>query len=202
VQALGGRTALARATTRVLHGTQTTRDLVTVPITVQEKVTGEYRIDVDSKPQPTSRVFDGKNAWTVAFGNARDLEGILAAQVSRPSDFGLALDIRQRYQALEAQRYGNIDGTDVIVVAARANPDVIDMLAFERQSGLLKRRTIQTRTPYGALVEQVDYSDYRDAGGIKMPFQVKYTNWREATTEKFTDATIDAPVDASAFAKK
>jgi len=202
VAAMGGQAALAQAKTRVLHGTQTTRDLVTVPITVQEKASGEYRIDVDQKPQPTVRVFDGKNAWTVAFGNTHDLEGIQAAQVSRPSEFGLPANIKQRYQTLQVGRYGNVDGVDTIIVTARANADVTEQLQFERQSGLLKRRTIQTRTPYGALVEQVDYSDYRDAGGIKMPFVVKYTNWRDATTEKFTDVKINAPIDDSAFVKK
>jgi hypothetical protein len=202
VEAMGGQAALSQAKTRVLHGTATTRDLVTTPITVQEKATGEYRIDVDSKPQPTVRVFDGKTGWIRASGNVRDLEGIQIALVSRPSEFGLPLAIKQRYQTVTVGRYGNLDGVDTIGLTARVNADVVEQLQFERQTGLLKRRTVQTRTPFGNLVEQVDYSDYRDGAGIKTPFQVKYTNWREATTEKFTDAKINAPIDDGAFTKK
>src|SRR5205823_2537296 len=138
VTAMGGQAALEQAKTRVLHGTQTTRDLITTPITVQEKATGEYRVDVDAKPQPI----------------VRDLDGIQIAQVTRPSEFGLPINMKQRYQTVTVGRYGAIDGTDTISLQARANADVVEQLQFERQSGLLKRRTIQTRTPYGALVEQ------------------------------------------------
>src|SRR5262245_46496908 len=55
VQALGGQAALAAAKTRVAEGTQTTRDLQTTPIKVQEKMTGEYRIDIATQPNPTVR---------------------------------------------------------------------------------------------------------------------------------------------------
>jgi len=200
VQAIGGADAIANAKTLVLHGTQTTRDLVTTPITVQEKATGAYRIEVDRKPQPQVSVTDGKAAWVQAGANARDLEGVQAAQVSRPSELGI-LALKQRYPNLQVGRYANIDGVDTISLASRT-PAAMEQFQFERQSGLLKRRTIQTSTPYGALVEQVDYSDYRDAGGIKIPFQVKYTSWRDVTTEKIADAKINAPVDDAAFAKK
>ena len=50
VEALGGAQALQNAKTRVMTGTQTTRDLVTSNIIVQEKATGEYRIDIATQP--------------------------------------------------------------------------------------------------------------------------------------------------------
>src|SRR4051812_10161504 len=52
VQAVGGQAAVTAAKTRVAEGTQTTRDLQTTPIKVQEKASGEYRIDVASQPNP------------------------------------------------------------------------------------------------------------------------------------------------------
>src|SRR5262249_3202072 len=82
VQAIGGPDAVAKAKTLVVHGTQTTRDLVTVPLTVEEKASGEFRSVAETKPNPQTRVFDGKNAWVQAGQNARDLEGVQAAQVS------------------------------------------------------------------------------------------------------------------------
>src|SRR6185312_2605128 len=98
--------------------------------------------------------------------------------------------------------YGTIDGTPTISVNARVNADVVEQMQFDRQSGLLKRRTIQTRTPFGALVEQVDYADYRDVSGVKVPFQIVHTTWNQVTTEKFTDVKINAPVEDSAFTKR
>ena len=51
-----------------MTGTVTSRDLVTTPATVQEKATGEYRIDIATTPIPTVRAFNGKTAWTIAAG--------------------------------------------------------------------------------------------------------------------------------------
>src|SRR5204863_2738327 len=62
MQALGGQAALARAKTRVMRGTATGRDLQTMPINVQEKVTGEYRIDTQGRQGAQTRVYDGKSA--------------------------------------------------------------------------------------------------------------------------------------------
>lgn len=202
VEALGGQAAIAQAKTRVMLGTATSRDLQTNAITVKETVSGDYRVDLDTKPAPTIRVSTGKGAWVQAFGNVHDLEGIQGAQVARLTDFGLPLNLKQRYTTLTVGRYGNIDGTDTIIVAGRPTPDVIEQLQFDRKTGLLLRRTIQTRTPLGGLVEQVDYSDYRAVtGGPKTPFEVRYTTWNQMTTEKFTDVRINAPVDDAMFAK-
>jgi len=198
-QAIGGPDAVAKAKTLVIHGTQTTRDLVTTPLTVEEKSTGEYRVQV-ATANPRTSVFDGKNAWVQQGQNARDLEGVQAAQVSRSSEL-LLLNLKQRYPNLQVGRYGNVDGVETIVLQART-PAVTDQFQFERQSGLLKRRTIQTPTPYGALVEQVDYSDYRDVDGVKLPFQVKYTSWSAVTTQKVTDAKVNATIDQADFTKK
>lgn len=202
VQAMGGAEALGKAHTRVLKGTVTTRDLVTSPFTTQETASGNYRIQVDQKQGPIVRVWDGKAAWVQAFGQTRDLESIQADQVHRLADFNLPTEMQQRYTSLQVGRYGNIDGTPTIGLTARVNADVVEQLQFNRDTGLLMRRTIQTRTPFGPLPEQVDYSDYRDVSGVKVPFLVRWATWNQVTTEKLSEAQINAPVDDSAFQKK
>jgi hypothetical protein len=51
------------------------------------------------------------------------------------------------------------------------------------------------------LGEQIDYSDYRDVTGVKVPFSVRHATNMAVTTEKFTDVKINAPVQDSVFAK-
>jgi photosynthetic reaction center cytochrome c subunit len=205
VQAVGGQSALNAAKTRVAEGTQTTRDLQSAPIKVQEKVTGEYRIDVSGAPNPSYRVSTPSGAFGSGFGNnpaPRDLEGVDAAQVARPTEFGLAANLKSKYSSLTVRRYENVDGKQALVVDGRRSDIIGESLYFDRESGLLVRRVIRTKTAYGDLVEQVDYSDFRDAGGIKTPFQVKHSTWSQVTTEKFTDVKVNAPVDDALFAKK
>ncbi len=51
------------------------------------------------------------------------------------------------------------------------------------------------------LAEQIDYSDYRDVGGIKVPHTVRHATWNQVTTGKFTDVKINAPLSDDVFAK-
>jgi photosynthetic reaction center cytochrome c subunit len=201
LQALGGRAALEAAKTRVMVGTATTRDLQTVPIKVQEKSTGEFRMDLDTRPAPIVRATDGKAIWVQMGQNVRDAEGLQAQQATRLADFGVPLHMKTHYQNLTPSRYGTIDGSETILVTGRVTPDVNEQLQFDRQSGMLLRRTILTRTAFGNLLEQVDYGDYRDVSGVKVSFQVRYATWNELLTAKFSDVTMNAPIDEAQFSR-
>lgn len=201
VQAIGGQAALEKAKTRVMHGTATSRDLQTTPINVQEKVTGEYRIDTEGRQGTQSRVYNGKTAWVQTSNGVREVEGLNAQQIARLADLGLPLNAKQRYPNLRSARYGTIDGTPTIVLVGSPATNVSDHLQFDRATGLLLRRTVFTRTPLGQLQEQIDYSDYRDVSGVKMPHQVRYATWNGVTTQKFSTVTVNAPIDEAQFTK-
>jgi hypothetical protein len=78
---------------------------------------------------------------------------------------------------------------------------VIEQLFFDKANGLLLRRVILTTTSFGNLLEQVDYAEYHDVSGVKVPFQVRYATWTDVVTQKFTDVKFNAPVDDTQFAK-
>jgi len=94
----------------------------------------------------------------------------------------------------------------VVVLTAHPYPNVTEQLSFDRESGLLLRRSITTGSGGVGfsilnLPEQIDYSDYRDVGGLKVAHTVRHATWNQATTEKFTDVKINTPLAASVFAK-
>ena len=215
VQALGGQQALQNAKTRVMTGTVTNRDLTTANVTVTEKSTGEARIEIATQPNPTIRATNGTAAWQIGGGggggfgggnNPRDIAGFQVQQGFRLADFSLPLNLKQRYQNLTVKpAYETIDGKQAVVLTGSPYPNVTEELAFDRESGLLVRRTVTSGSSAGfgilALGEQIDYSDYRDVSGVKEPFTVKHSTWNAVTTEKFTDVKINAPVTDSIFAK-
>ena len=127
VQALGGQQAVQNAKTRVMTGTVTTRDLVTSNVTVQEKSTGAYRIDIATQPNPTTRATNGTAAWAIGGGGgrggggapdeARDLAGFQMQQGLRLADFALPLGLKTRYSSLLVNKaYDTIDGKQVVVI--------------------------------------------------------------------------------------
>jgi photosynthetic reaction center cytochrome c subunit len=211
VQALGGEQALENAKTRVMTGTVTNRDLTTANVTVTEKSTGEARIEIAMQPNPMIRATNGTSAWQIGGGgpnaaNVRDLAGFQVQQGFRLADLTLPLNLKQRYQKLSVKpAYETIEGKQAVVLTGNPYPNVTEDLAFDRDSGLLVRRTVTTGSTTGfgimALGEQIDYSDYRDVSGVKVPFTVKQSTWNAVTTEKFTDVKINTPVNDSVFAK-
>ena len=217
VRALGGASALQNVKTRVMTGSVTGRDLVTTSATVQEKASGEYRIDVATQPIPTIRAFNGKTAWMVGGGGGggrggpgqpppdapRDLAGFQMQQGLRLADLSLPLTLKTRYEGLAVNKtYDAIDGKPVVVLTGRPEPGVSEQLSFDRESGLLLRRSVtSTGVRIMALPEQVDYSDYRDAGGVKVPFTIRHATWNAVTTEKFAEVKVNVPVPDEVFVK-
>ena len=74
-------------------------------------------------------------------------------------------------------------------------------LCFDAESGLLVRLVRFSESPVGRIVTQVDYSDYRDVAGVKMPFHW-IVSWLDGRSVfELTDVTSNVPVDAAKFAR-
>ena len=65
--------------------------------------------------------------------------------------------------------------------------------------GLLVRVVTWTRTPVGAVPTQLDYSDYRDVGGLKIPFDRTVSQTYMQMRLTLTDVQPNAQIDASRF---
>jgi len=90
----------------------------------------------------------------------------------------------------------------VVVLTGRPYPDVTEQLSFDRESGLLLRRAVTTTgVRLMALPELIDYSDYREVSGLKLPFAVRHATWNAVTTQKVTDVKINVPVADEVFVK-
>jgi len=67
------------------------------------------------------------------------------------------------------------------------------------ESGLLVRVVRFSDTAVGRIPIQIDYSDYRDVTGVKMPFKwiVTWTNGQ--TTTELTELQPNVQIDAARF---
>jgi hypothetical protein len=55
----------------------------------------------------------------------------------------------------------------------------------------------------GVIPEQVDFEDYRDVGGMKLPFTIRVSSIDSlfSSTRKFNQITLNVPVDQTKFSK-
>jgi hypothetical protein len=96
-----------------------------------------------------------------------------------------------------------IDGKDVYVLRGQGIDGKGERLFFDAQTGLLLRRITSITTVVGLIPEQVDYEDYRDVDGMKLPFTIRITSIDSfySSTRKFTQIKLNVPVDETKFNK-
>jgi hypothetical protein len=72
-------------------------------------------------------------------------------------------------------------------------------LFFDQRSGLLVRNVRFIPTPVGTVPVQVDYGDYRDVAGVKLPFEWTMTWTNGRAVAKFTELQTNVPIDNARF---
>jgi hypothetical protein len=88
-----------------------------------------------------------------------------------------------------------------LLVQGTAAAGATATLCFDSKSGLLVRLVRFSDSPVGRIVTQIDYGDYREVAGVKMPFRWTVTWLDGRATIELKDVQANAPVDAARFAR-
>ncbi len=94
-----------------------------------------------------------------------------------------------------------IDDAEMTVLQGSNGDRPLANLYFDDKSGLLVRVVHWTVTAIGTVPTQIDFSDYRDVTGIKIPFKI-VTTWTDGqATTKLADVQLNSPIDSAKFAR-
>jgi photosynthetic reaction center cytochrome c subunit len=92
--------------------------------------------------------------------------------------------------------------THVVDVVQGTGPrGLLVTLYFDQQSGLLLRELRYSNSPIGRVPTQIDFADYRDVSGIKLPFRVTYAWLDGRDSIVLNDIKTNVPVDEAKFGK-
>jgi hypothetical protein len=94
-------------------------------------------------------------------------------------------------------------GKDRLVDVVQGNgPDgLLATMFFDQQSHLLIRIIRYAKSPIGRVPTQVDYSDYRDVNGVKIPFHMTFAWLDGRDAIQLSDVKVNTPIDAARFGK-
>jgi photosynthetic reaction center cytochrome c subunit len=203
LQAVGGADALAKITTRVEKGNVIVGTNKT-PIDVFAKAPNK-RVSVSHQQNGDSfTAFDGTAGWMGNTGRpARDMTAAESANSMIDSDFALAADLKakQTFKQFRMGRPDKIGDRDVYVLSARAPGMPSVRFYFDQQTGLLVRLVKLTDVGLGTMPVQIDYADYRDADGIKIPFRWTLARPNGRFSIQIDSVQQNVPVDDAKFAK-
>ena len=89
----------------------------------------------------------------------------------------------------------------VDVVQGTATRGVFVTLYFDRQTGLLLRELRYGASPIGRVPTQIDFADYRDVNGIKLPFRITYAWLDGRDSIVLNEIRTNVPIDEAKFGK-
>jgi photosynthetic reaction center cytochrome c subunit len=198
--AIGGRAAIDKIASRQIRSLRVEPDgKTTEPETIwtskgkyaAELVYGDYRL---------REIFDGSGGRK--FGNTEriELRPDEAEQIKRDAELLNGVDLRKVYNRIDYRFIDRIEGREVYMLQATTPGNIRERLYFDVSSGYLVRRTVSTPTVMGNFVYQVDYSDYKDFGGVKLPATVHYSVPHIAWTRKILEVKNNVPVSDAVFA--
>jgi len=151
----------------------------------------------------TENGFDGTTGWAQnARGAVADLTGTDQSRAKRAANIYEPVELSKEYGNLMTRGTAKVGDHTAYVVIGTPQGDQQERLFFDTTTGLLVRKIVIDPTPVGNSPVQTDYDDYRDVGGVKMPFMIRVTappNNRITTHVQKVDTS--APIDSSKFAK-
>ncbi|HEY3052629.1 MAG TPA: c-type cytochrome [Thermoanaerobaculia bacterium] len=147
-------------------------------------------------------VVNGSQGWI------RDQRGTQAMQALQVETMNLTLDAYRLTLPSEIPAEARVGkdkagNKDAWVITMPFGTNGTQRLYFDTQSGLLVRRLRLTRVPIGQIPQQTDFDDYRDVGGMKLPFVVRVDTIdpRGGATRRYSEIKLNAKVDDSLFAE-
>jgi hypothetical protein len=152
----------------------------------------------------TVRSYDGKIGWIKTPLNVlgeyqlggTELDGArLDAQITFP---GQIKKVLTRLRTIDP---AEIDGREMDVVQGNGPRNVFATLYFDKKTGLLARMVRFGNTPIGRIPTRLDFDDYRDVDGVKMPFKIDFVWLDGRDAIQLNDIRLNAPVDPAKFGR-
>ena len=89
----------------------------------------------------------------------------------------------------------------VNVVQGTGPGGILTTMYFDQQSGLLLRLVRYSRSPIGRMPTQMDFSDYRNVNGVKMPFRITFAWLDGRDAIQINKVDVNVPIEARVFGR-
>ena len=201
LQDVGGAAAIEKISSRVMKGTITFGDRdVAIDIFSKDP---DKRVSFTHTPEGDSvTAFDGHEGWLGIPGHGvREMHGSDIDAAAMDADLHFAEHLKTMFSEVEVRGTEKVGDRDAYLVIGQRDGKTPLQLYFDEQSGLLVRLVRYGETPLGRMPTQIDYADYRDAGGVKIPFRWTLARPGGRFTIQVSEVKENVPVDDAKFAK-
>jgi hypothetical protein len=201
VAAVGGAEAAAKFQTQVVKGTREASQGRVWPFEATSKGPDKFLIAVQVTDFGTvSSALNGAGGWV---SNPRATRALGPSELSDLKQAAGLFDVIKFKPAPTMRVVGRrkVGDRDALVVIDRPSEGVQRRYFFDAETGLLLRVVTLTDAMLNQLPEQIDFEDYRDVDGVKLPFLVRQSNIDTyySFTRKITEVKHGIPVEDRIF---
>ncbi len=147
-------------------------------------------------------VFDGETGWEISsMAGPRLLTDEEASSAKRQAAFDAQINPGKYYKSMETTAKKEFNGEMAFEVKLTAEDGSSVTQYYSVESGLMLGQTSKQVTQMGEVESMVKLGDYREVGGMKMPFKTTIEMPALGMTQelKITSIELDAPIDAKEF---
>jgi len=196
--AVGGAEALNKIKTRVQKGTIDAFGK-TYPIEIYSEAP-EKRVSLSHPPTGTSvTAFNGEVGWLSMPSGFHPMTAAEGEAARIDAELRFAARLRELYKDFRVLPGEPIAGRPTYLVTAKAQGKPTLNLYFDQENGLLLRLVRFAETPLGRNPTQIDYSDYRETEGVKLPYRWTLVRPGGAFTIRVQSVQQNVPVDEKLF---
>lgn len=200
VSATGGQSAHEKFTTALLTGSLLSSEGWTAPLKIYIGATNKLFVTFDVGWISYSG-FNGREGWEQDNNSLHDLTGKNLVLLKREAAIFHTSLLKEQYSSLTLRDSEMIDEHEAYVVEGVMPGSDNERLYFDVKSGLLVRIQSGTETSLGVLPHQIELRDYREVGGVKMPFEVQDFAADFSSVYKIADGKYGASIPAGLFDK-
>lgn len=205
LQAIGGPGALAKLTSFTAKGTYAGYDTgdAEIPVEIFAKAPNQRSWVIQTLDGPSYRVYDGTNGWWAGPDAPVAIETLTSGNLDRArleTLVAFPAGIKQAFTSWKVGRTA-IDDKDVTIVQGTKAGLLPVNFYFDNATGLLVRVVRWNETAVGPVPTQLEYSNYRDVAGVKMPFNWVMTQTYMQARIQLTALQPNVAIDAARFAR-
>lgn len=206
IEAIGGAQKVAAMTSFAAKGISQGFADDRVPFEQYGKAPNQHTLIVHGEGGDTTTTFDGTMGWIAGPARERpvqvvDMTGGDLDGAKLDGELFFPANIKQALTEWRTLFPTTIDDKDVLVIQGTMNGRYPIDLYFDAKTHLLLRSLRFADSPVGLTPTQVDYADYRDVSGIKIPFK-RTIYWLDGRVIiEVNDMQINVNVDSQRFGK-
>ena len=201
LKALGGVAVLDKITSRVQKGKiNFNGGEFAIDVFARD---GGKRISLMHMPDGDSvTAYNGHEGWLSAPRRpVREMHGSDLDAAAMDADLHFATHLKQMFSETGVEQGEKIGDHETYLVMGRREGNTPLNLYFDEQSGLLLRLVRFGETALGRLPTQIDYSDYREADGVKVPFRWTLARANGRFSVQVSEMKQNVAVDDAKFVK-